>query len=638
MEVKTAVESRDGEEPLRLELMLDLMARDLPSKTLVGVYSLVLGRKPTLPHFALAAAGCPIVTTNQDELIELAASELGRAADVLHLHGLASDPDSIVTTLSKYVEGLSETTERDFRLQVSGRHLIVVGYSGRDRDVMPILHSADRITWLNFEPPGGGASLATEVLSLAEALGPRMRVIEHPSPQEWLIERLTQAARRQVIGFEIAASSSRTKSAEAKLSPAIEDEFRRLSLVGRRLAVGRVLIHVDQSHGAYEGLRRAARSHRDDPRLPLEIADALTVLQRRPQALRSYSRAIRLSTVPEFRASALLGSAGVLANGGKYAEALVNINKVELEASKVRNARSRRSLQARSAALTGRIYAGTDNERAASREYRRSARLAKMNGDLDTRTTALVFGSDLLRSRGLYHKALEQLAIVFDDNELYTRPFTRVWGHFYRGQTLCATGLLDQGLQDLERCKVTATITGNQQAIAWASLALGSFRRIRSISEVDEQLYDCEAAMEAYGGGLVLCATRLAWERAELDRARGNHAASLSKVASLRSKINDRTFPAKLPYMEPHLSSIEAEIARDEGSSEAISLLRKARAGYSLGGWGHGAARLDVSLWLARGTARPPTQLVDRCTRAGYGFEVERLKNRKGGYYALLAL
>jgi hypothetical protein len=66
--------------------------------------------------------------------------------------------------------------------------------------------------------------------------------------------------------------------------------------------------------------------------------------------------------------------------------------------------------------------------------------LARRNGNLDLYITTLVFGSDLHRSRGHYRQALANLEIVFDDNELYARPYTRVWARFYRGMALCATG------------------------------------------------------------------------------------------------------------------------------------------------------------------------------------------------------
>jgi hypothetical protein len=113
---------------------------------LAGVYSLVLGAEPCLTHCVLAAAGFPVVTTNQDELVERASVLLGARVDVLHLHGLASRPGSIVTMLGQYVDGLPARSVRGMRQRIAGCHLVVLGYSGRDLDVMPHLYGAMRMT------------------------------------------------------------------------------------------------------------------------------------------------------------------------------------------------------------------------------------------------------------------------------------------------------------------------------------------------------------------------------------------------------------------------------------------------------------------------------------------------------------
>jgi hypothetical protein len=156
-----------GEPKLRLELILDLMAREIPPVVLAGVYAAVLRAQPCLAHFALAAAAVPIVSTNQDELVEDAARRLGVTVDVLHLHGRASKPASIVTMLSQYIDGLPKDTARQLRVRIAGSQLVVLGYSGRDLDVMPFLYNAPRVTWLHFQP-GGGPSPAMEVHALRQ--------------------------------------------------------------------------------------------------------------------------------------------------------------------------------------------------------------------------------------------------------------------------------------------------------------------------------------------------------------------------------------------------------------------------------------------------------------------------------------
>jgi tetratricopeptide (TPR) repeat protein len=624
-----------GEPRLRLELILDLMAKEMPADVLAGIYSVLLGASPCLAHYALAAAGMPIVTTNQDELIEDAAIKLGVAVDVMHLHGLASRPQSIVTMLSQYVDGLSSPIAQQLRDRITGCHLVVLGYSGRDLDIMPHLYRAPRVTWLHFQPAGSGPPPAMEVRALHAFLGSRMRIVAHPDPVLWLLRRLPVAAKNAALSV---TPAGRVVAASPRLSGEALRAFAGLSLVQRRLAVARVLLHVDQADIAYEGLIRAARSHPRDAGVQLRIADALVLLQRRPQALRRYARACALTSQPAVRASALLDSAHTRANSSQYVPALQELAEADGAAKAVRDSRERTELRGRIAAMQARIYGMSDDEDKAIRLYRRAEASAAKSGNLDLRVTSLVFGSDMLRSRGRYRDALANLARVFDDNELYGRPYTRVWARFYRGMTLCAMGQLGEGLQDLEECRTAATASGNQQANAWASLALASYLRCVDLDAAQRAIDDCEAALRAYRGPMIMCDVRLAWERAELARARDDDREALQRIKALDKRLQHPAFPVKMPYMTPHMLAVEGEIARGRGDPAARFILSEARKLFAAGRWSHCVARIDVSLWLMSGRIHPPVALLRRCRSAGYGAEVHRLTISGAHYYPLHTL
>jgi tetratricopeptide (TPR) repeat protein len=625
----------DGEPQLRLELILDLMSKHVPAQVLAGVYSVVLGAPPCLAHFTLAATGFPIVTTNQDELVEQASLQLGTGVDVLHLHGLAARPESIVTMLSQYVDGLPAPTARAMQERVAGNHLVVLGYSGRDLDVMPHLYGAARVTWLHFQP-GSGPPPATEVRALQATLGHRMRIVSHPEPTGWLLYRLPATVQLAVT------TAAQTTGVDTRRADGLTSEpraaFRRVKLIQRRLAVARVLLHLGQAAAAYEGLLRATRSHPRDPQLQLMIADALVLLQRRPAALRRYARVAAMAADPEARASALLSSAHARANIARYDAAMQELGQAREFARDVASGAARQHLEAWIAVLEARIHAVTDDEDAAWRLYNHVASLAGRMRDLDLRTTALVFGSDLLRSKGRYHQALARLACVFDDNELYGRPYTRIWGRFYRGEILCAMGRLHEGLTDLEVCRANAGLHANHQAAAWAALALASYRRCSNLDAAQEHINDCEEAMTAYGSGMLLCDVRLAWERAEFARAGGQLDEALRRVAALRQRLGRSSFPAKLPYMTAHILALEGEVARCLGDNNARVLLTGARNLYNGGGWSHYVARMDVSLWLMTGRPSPPSGLLQLCRNRSYAAEVEYLTGPRRSYYPLHGL
>jgi hypothetical protein len=134
------------------------------------------------------------------------------------------------------------------------------------------------------------------------------------------------------------------------------------------------------------------------------------------------------------------------------------------------------------------------------------------------------------------------------------------------------------------------------------------------------------------------CEARLAWERAELARARGDEASIRSHVAEVRRMLTSPAAPGPLPYMDGHLLAVEGEFARDRGYESAHDLLEQAREIYRAGKWAACVARVDVALWLMRG-GPAPAQLLARCRRVGYGYEVERLEGtRTHTYYPLHTL
>jgi tetratricopeptide (TPR) repeat protein len=614
--------------PLRLELVLDLMAREVPAVTLAGVYTMTLGATPNRAHHILAQLDCPVITTNQDTLIEEAGVAAGRRADVSHLHGKASDLASVVTMLSQYVDDLPAATAAEFRSHLVARHLVVLGYSGRDRDIMPYLHHADRITWLQFDPPTGALPLSPEAEALQAHLGSRMTVVNHPDPQEWLYERLSPTRRRAVD----AASHSAVPSYTASLTDEAVRAYRKIPLLDRRLAVARVLVHCNQTRDAYDGLLRCARSWPREPRVQLRIAAAAEVLQRRSDALRRFARVTASATDPGQRASAWLGRANVNANNSEHAAALAELVEATKAAKAVPEVRLRRRMLVRIANLRARIHAMTDGKEEAIRDYRRALELAERNHDLDGLVNSLIFGSDPLHSRGRYPEALRRLDRALEDNELYSRPHARLWGNYYRGLVLCSMREVTSGLSELQTCHTAARATGNVQAVAWATLTLGSYVRASDPVGARRLLDECRAAVGSYPAPMTVCEVRLEWEHAELARRNGELDDALERVDRLAARVAGPAFPLRLPYMSPHLLAIRAEIAR-ERHDDAPALLREARNLYAAGKWRHSVARMEVAAWLSRGGGRPPRDLLDRCRRYGYRAEVDRLEGATTSEY-----
>jgi len=132
--------------------------------------------QPTLGHGLLVylawKAGAPIVTTNFDALLELAAQRLGLRAKaywgdkpgewptepasvddlgIWKVHGTTSSPESIATTIAT-TSRAKPLLERRLLSALRGRSVFIVGYSGRDLDLCPVVaRSARPVLWLGPE-------------------------------------------------------------------------------------------------------------------------------------------------------------------------------------------------------------------------------------------------------------------------------------------------------------------------------------------------------------------------------------------------------------------------------------------------------------------------------------------------------
>jgi len=101
----------------------------------------------------VAGRGCVVMTTNFDELIQ----QTDATAKVLHLHGRLSDPTEMIIRIEQVGMGLLPNVSKSFQKATRGRILFIIGYSGRDHDIMCAISSAApaEVWWLDRSTPAG---------------------------------------------------------------------------------------------------------------------------------------------------------------------------------------------------------------------------------------------------------------------------------------------------------------------------------------------------------------------------------------------------------------------------------------------------------------------------------------------------
>jgi len=359
----------------------------------------------------------------------------------------------------------------------------------------------------------------------------------------------------------------------------------------RRIAIARVLMHVNRPQTALDILTPWLPQRAPQPRAALRGAEARQMLGDHRAALRLYQAAADRAGDARIEASAWLGVAHIHANTGHYRQALADLDRMDQASARITDRRRRTDAQTKASAARGRIQTSIGDDLAAARSYRRAVRAATRNADHGQRLSALVMGADVFRSAGKPLAAIAQLDEAFADNTIYTRPFSRMWGHYYRGLARSASGDLPRGREDLLECLTHARSTGNLQAAAWAQVTLSSFHLHDNLAAAQRYADDCERTIARYGR-MPLCRIRLEWHRAEIARANADLAGARDQLRLVRRHLRSDPLGYGSAYMTPYVHAMEAEIARSEDRDDAVALLDRAMAGFRAGGWMQQVARL----------------------------------------------
>jgi tetratricopeptide (TPR) repeat protein len=139
--------ARDEAKRLVPELVLQRV-HDILETLPAFIYAPFVDARPNAVHLLVAqmcAEGHFVATTNFDLAIETAA----RRAQLtlpdhlpIHLHGRADKPETIVHTIRQVGRGLPKDVSRRLTVGLSGKSLIVIGYSGNDREVLNAITAA----------------------------------------------------------------------------------------------------------------------------------------------------------------------------------------------------------------------------------------------------------------------------------------------------------------------------------------------------------------------------------------------------------------------------------------------------------------------------------------------------------------
>jgi tetratricopeptide (TPR) repeat protein len=614
---------------LRLELGLEILARHINPLVLVQVYAILRRAVPNYNHLALAIADVETVTTNQDVLIENAAIRLGVSSDVLHLHGRCDRPASVITLISQYVAGLPRATVRRLREKIRARHVLVLGYSGRDRDVMDVLEQSEvaYIQWVQHP----GSTISPELQRLQNALGERMAVepgFAHAKLADLLKHDQENEVRRALPSF----------TRRAAVPSEVRRQFALVPSLPRNLGLAAILRHASlyrEAERVYTALGRTSR--RPPVGLLLALASARSHQQNFDEGLKMFSRVVAAPGASALeRSLGFLGQVEILRNSSRGSAAVWKLEQLATVAAKVAVPRERSRIFGRAAAQTGGIARVDGKLSEAVAAYSTAIRFFSRSRDLNEQLESKCWRADVFRMQGHYTHGHATIAAVLQESMLYVRHRVRAWAHLVSADIDMARGEMLTSAHSLAFAAEHFRITRNPQALVWTDLLLAAHRRIQGkLRQARVALDHASRQLAAASIPRHLAQARLSLEYAELARNEGDYGRVAIDIRTLKKLLRrSKHFSSKPTYLYLHALLIETECERDLGRNAADDLSRIGSE-YEKLGFDGCASRARVAAWLSSGDLRRPRELLRACRAHGRQHELARLERRVHGRYPI---
>lgn len=598
---------------LRLEEMAETLSGVLDSTLIACVYEVVANAKPNTAHLALAALGVrTLLTVNVDKLHETA----GQPA--IHLHGICDDPTSIITTIGGYLKGLPQSTTDSLRQAVAGRRVTTLGYSGRDRDVLPLL--------VSFNP----AALDFGVFASASLTDDVREELSHMDPS-LLVEtagdattRLCAIANAQGVNIPLAHASTSTVDYNMVrphdvFSPGTLTQFSRITPRERSQAIALVLFRLGRSADTLAVYRQIEADGMGGPAISKGISrtlhsvgGSLNEAKAIHEIATSFRRVRSLGSLRE-AAFCLNELCARYRSFGNIPAALF-VNRLDYLLLRTRRLFTRSDhkmdRRLRSCRVTlGMIMNSMGHPKSALLILESVITQAEQNGEPKNLMAASLWAADALKTLGGLPEAQKRLTKAAQLEE-YDVQANKDWVIWKRAEIAI---LMDEDNQAENQIAslLSAGVRPDQEY--WYDMTLADAARDHSTTACRNFLRNSQMALDRCCAGdnnpgrrYVAARVLLLLHQAECERLDLRPAQCQSHLTSASRLLRNRkTAPFGNPVVTAIAATIRAEMVCAYDLTSGVPLLRRALRMNRDAGARYGALRAAISLQEATGQADP---------------------------------
>lgn len=617
---------------LRLELFLEVLTNEIPPSVVFKPFEQLVSASPNFNHLAIAAlTSRPIATTNQDLLLEDALCRMGVRRRIIHLHGRCDNLASIITIVSQYLGGLDRDVRRSFQCEIAGQNVLVLGYSGRDLDVMQSLMEAEprSVTWLLHEQ----STPDPEIEHAQNVLGSRLQFVSC-NTREWLRDHLSESATSRIKTMGVA-----DRGAPPAMPQSVYEAFCAIPPLKRNRAVARLLEHLGQYHKAkeiYEKLRPVANA--DKARRLFDLGRVETRIVDHEAGRKKLVKIEHRRNIPvDIQGRLLLNIADTLRNTSRPTEANHQLDKLDrLVMDKKDKLTYKDFWHLRGWPLIGRAQTIRLEGRpsTAASLYKRAERAFQRSRDMDGHIAVLTWQAETELMLGNFDHARSLAEEAGREASAYAKYVLSGLPLYVQAEYLTLRGRVDDALNVLHDATRLLKRYGNIQGTMWSLLQEADCLRGRSLDEATARCRNVRRRLRKHDSAHVRI--RLYLMEAEIARERGDMPAVEVALSALSTHLHNKTQFTRPPMMAlAHSFLVKAECARQVHDGVAVKMLKTARDEYARIGAKSFVARASVAIALATGADMRSSKLLAQCRSNSYDLEVRHLTAMDSSFYPI---
>jgi len=531
---------------IRHEEFIELIYRTIGNLA-IGALDCLKPGEPNPNHLFLAGGLGQyfdiILTTNQDLLIEKAlkinplniteqGDKIYKNGTLIKLHGCVEIPESVITILRRLIRGLPEEREKQLREIIKEKHVLFVGYGGRDEDIFRILMGSEcRGIYWNIKP---GSKVDEQVERIFDKHKTKFFGFEYDLNE--LFERLASS-----FGIDISFQRA-FEDISLNLERTFEDWTKRVG-DDRFNILGSILKSIGRYEEALKCFNISKKTSKDSGNKMIlaktyyKIGNSYLEYKTYPdnyeKARNNFKKAeLVFSELGDVKgeAQALVGIGETYRHNAEYKKAVVPYKEVK---QKLQGFEDEDCVAARASLRLGDVYRMSDRYEDALREYESAIKVLEKYGLIEDVAICRIWSGEVHKYKGDYEKALDHNLTAYKIIKRYEFEQQLGWVKYSLADINRFKSDENDSLDKFDEADKIFEKYENRLGRAWCNEAMAEIYRVRGDYDTAEETNNI--ALENYREDYKICKAYILLNEAETLRAHREYSKAIEKYEEVKN-------------------------------------------------------------------------------------------------------